>query len=78
MQNSISLSELEINKKAKVVDINCSGDEKRRFLDLGIVKDTVLTPIFNSPFGNPTAYEIRKTIIAIRKENANKIKVEII
>ena len=78
MKSSISLSDLKLNKKAKVVDINCSGDEKRRFLDLGIVKDTVLVPIFNSPFGNPTAYEIRKTIIAIRKEDANKIKVETI
>ena len=75
MKNSIPLSNLELNKKAKVTDINCSGDEKRRFLDLGIVKDTVLTPILKSPFGTPTAYEIRKTLIAIRKENADKIQV---
>ena len=75
MKSSIPLSNLELNKKAKVVDINCSGDEKRRFLDLGIVKDTVLTPILKSPFGTPTAYEIRKTLIAIRKENADKIQV---
>ena len=75
MKNSIPLSNLELNKKAKVLNINCSGDEKRRFLDLGIVKDTVLTPILKSPFGTPTAYEIRKTLIAIRKENADKIQV---
>lgn len=75
MKNSIPLSNLELNKKAKVTDINCSGDEKRRFLDLGIVKDTVLTPVLKSPFGTPTAYEIRKTLIAIRKENADKIQV---
>ena len=75
MNDSIPLSDLELNEKAKVVDIKCDSNEKRRYLDLGIVKDTVLTPIFKSPFGNPTAYEIRKTIIAIRKENANKIRV---
>ena len=75
MKNSIPLSNLELNKKAKVTNINCSGDEKRRFLDLGIVKDTVLTPVLKSPFGTPTAYEIRKTLIAIRKENADKIQV---
>lgn len=75
MENSIPLSNLALNKKAKVININCSGDEKRRFLDLGIVKDTVLTPILKSPFGTPTAYEIRKTLIAIRKENADKIQV---
>ncbi len=70
-----SLSEICLNKKAKVIDIKCNDDEKRRFLDLGIVKDTVIIPIFKSPFGTPTAYEIRKTIIAIRKENADKIEV---
>ena len=75
MKNSIPLSDLEINKKAKVIDLRCNGNEKRRFLDLGIVKDTVLTPIFKSPFGTPTAYEIRKTVIAIREENARKIEV---
>lgn len=75
MRNSIPLSDLEINKKAKVINLRCNGNEKRRFLDLGIVKDTVLTPIFKSPFGTPTAYEIRKTVIAIREENAKKIEV---
>ena len=75
MKSSIPLSKLELNKKAKVLDIKCDEADKRRFLDLGIVKDTVLTPIFKSPFGTPTAYEIRKTVIAIRKENAKKIKV---
>ena len=75
MQNVIPLCNLEIDKKAKVININCDGIEKRRFLDLGIVKDTVLTPIFKSPFGTPTAYEIRKTVIAIREENAKKIEV---
>ena len=75
MKSSIPLSEIKLNKEVKVLDIKCDEEEKRRFLDLGIVKDTVLTPIFKSPFGTPTAYEIRKTVIAIRKENAKKIKV---
>ena len=75
MQSSIPLNELKLNKNAKVIDIKCDGVEKRRFLDLGIVKDTILTPIFKSPFGTPTAYEIRKTVIAIRDENAKKIEV---
>ena len=75
MKNSIPLNELTLNQKAKVIDIHCNGPERRRFLDLGIIKDTVLTPIFKSPSGDPTAYEIRKTVIAIRKESAQNIKV---
>ena len=75
MKKPIPLNELKLNKKAKVINIKCDGLEKRRFLDLGIVKDTIIIPIFTSPFGTPTAYEIRKTIIAIREENAKKIEV---
>ena len=75
MKNSIPLNNLKMNKKAKVVEIICDETEKRRFLDLGIVKNTVLTPVLKSPIGTLTAYEIRKTIIAIREENASKIKV---
>ncbi len=73
--NGIPLCNLELNKKAKVIDLKCSENELRRFLDLGIVKDTILTPIFKSPFGTPTAYEVRKTVLALRKETAEKIIV---
>lgn len=75
MKEKITLNKLELNKKGKVIDLKCNGIEKRRFLDLGIVKDTVINPIFKSPFGTPVAYEIRKTVIAIRKEDAEKIEV---
>ena len=43
MKDKIPLSDLELNKKAKVIDIKCDANEKRRYLDLGIVKDTILT-----------------------------------
>lgn len=69
------LTDVKLNKQVKVIDITCSGLERRRFLDLGITKNTILKPIFKSPFGDPIAYEIRNTVIAIRKENAKNIKV---
>ena len=53
-----------------------SGALKRRFLDLGIVENTLITPVLKSPSGDPTAFEIRGTLIALRKEDANLIKVK--
>lgn len=76
MKNKIALNKLELNKKGKVVNLKCGGLERRRLLDLGIVKNTIITPIFKSPFGTPVAYEIRKTVIAIREEDSKKIEVE--
>ena len=75
MLEIIPLSDLKLNEVARVLDINYSEIEKQRYLDLGIVKGTTISPIFKSPFGNPIAYEIRKSVIALRKENSENILV---
>lgn len=74
-QQIILLSEAGLEKKVKVVEIMAIGELRRRFSDLGIIKDTVIEPIYVSPFGDPKAYLIRGTVIAIRKEEAEKIRV---
>ncbi len=76
MCKSIPLSKLKLNKKARISYIDCNTKQKERYWNLGIIKGTLIVPIFKSPFGNPTAYEIRKSIIAIRKDNSEKIYVE--
>ena len=45
-------------------------------LDLGFTKGTKIVPVFRSPFGDPTAFEIRGTVIALRKEDSCLIDVE--
>jgi len=45
-------------------------------LDLGIISGTAITPVFRSPIGDPTAYEVRGTLLALRQEDALKIEVE--
>ena len=65
----MTLYELPLNKTGIVDTLNCSGNIRRRLLDLGLVKDTPIVPILKSPSGDPTAFEIRKTIIALRKED---------
>lgn len=68
----ILLNDLPLNHYAKVEYIDCDGIDRRRFLDLGIVQGTKLRPILKSPSGDPVAYEIRKSVIAIRSEDARK------
>lgn len=48
---------------------------KRRLLELGIIEGTKVECVLKSPLGNPIAYLIRGTLIAIRKEDCNKIMV---
>ncbi len=75
MKNAIPLSELDINCTAKIDSINCTSTIKRRLLDLGIVPETSITPVLKSISGDPIAYEIRNTLLAIRNQDAQNIFV---
>jgi len=75
MEKRKVLSNVKIGSFGKVLDINCNGDDRRRFLDLGVVKGTKIRPVLVSPLGDPRAYEIRGSVIAFRKEDADLIEV---
>ncbi len=71
------LSTLNPGEKATVVRISaaCRGIERRRLLDLGIIPGTIVEAEMKSPSGDPTAYRIRDTTIALRKEQSNQIHI---
>lgn len=71
-----NLNQLPLNKSGKINKIECGEGIKRRLLDMGLVKETEITPILISPSGDPRAFLVRGTIIAIRKEDAKNIKIE--
>ncbi len=75
--NTITLDKLPLNSYGKIVSLNCVGPIHRRLLDLGLVKNTPIKAILKSPFGDPTAYEVRGSTIALRKEDAKLIICEI-
>ena len=72
----MNLSELPLNTIGIIDKLNCNGNIRRRLLDLGLVKGTKITPVFKSPSGDPTAFEIRKTLIALRKEDSKLINLK--
>ncbi len=71
-----TLNNLKINKIAEIENINCENNIKRRMMDLGIVKGTKIKAILKSPSGNPRAYEVRGSVIAIRNEDAKQIVIK--
>ena len=76
MNKIISLSELNINDKAMIININSKCNLKRRLEDLGLVKGSIIKYEFKSPFNDPGAYLIKNYIIAIRKDTSKYIKVK--
>ena len=71
----ISLDKLPLNENGYIIDLKSEGALRRRMLDLGLVKNTKIKPIFISPSGDPRAYEVRGTVIAIRKKDAKLIEL---
>lgn len=75
-----SLSELKHNQVARVkrLDESCLGFERFRLLDLGVVPGTEIRLALDNPLNDPLGYWIRGAVIALRKEQSDKIMVEII
>ena len=77
-ENIIPLDLIPCGKSARVKELTASGNLRRRMLDLGLVIGTIVESLRKSPSGDPTAYEIRGAVIALRSEEASKIMVELI
>lgn len=73
-----TLSTLKTGETAKVIRFspNCRGIERRRLMDLGIIPGTLVKAELDSPFGDPKAYRVRETAIALRRELADLIYIE--
>ena len=72
----ISLNKLPLNSSGKISFLDFNGNLRRRFLDLGFTVGTKVIPAFRSPMGDPIAYIVRGTVIALRSDDAERITVE--
>ena len=75
MPGVISLDQIRLGQQYRVHGLTAGGILRRRLLDLGIVSDAIIIGIRRAPFGDPTAYLIKGTIVALRKEEACLIQV---
>lgn len=71
------LASLQPGQRARVAGLApaCRGAERRRLLDLGFVPGTEVAVELVSPAGDPVAYRVRGTVIALRREQANLIRI---
>lgn len=70
-----TLSSLKVGEKGIVLGIAKSlrGQQRRRLMDLGIVPGTEIAAELESVTGDPVAYRVRGTTIALRKNQSDKI-----
>ena len=73
-----SLLDARPGERWRVLGISsaCQGTQRRRLLDLGVVRGTEIVPELVSAAGDPVAYRIRGALIALRREQASWVTAE--
>ncbi len=71
-----TLDLLNTGSTAKICNISDNLDLKLRLLDIGFVNGSRIECLYLSPFKGLTAYKVKDTVIALRKEDASLITVE--
>jgi len=73
----IRLTDLQHAQHAEVVGLDeaCQGFSRRRLMDLGFTPGARIRPLLRTFVGDPRAYEVRGTLIALRGDQASQVLV---
>lgn len=74
----IQLQHAKTGSKIRLVRIDVQGVLRRRLLDLGFVPGNTIEVLQKSPLGDPVAFRVNNTIIALRKDESSMIYGELI
>ena len=76
MKEFLCLNDIKPGNRARVKELTSTGSIRRRLLDIGLVENTEVECLGQSPLGDPCAYLIRGAVIAIRSEDCRGILVQ--
>jgi len=69
------LNNISVGNFVKVEDLSAAGMLRERLLALGLTKGAKIEVVRKGPSGDPTVYNIRGAMIALRNEEASLISV---
>ena len=70
------LNEALPNESYYIRKLHTKGILRCRMRELGIIEGTQIKSLFCAPFGDPVAYLVRGTVLAIRNCEAAEIEIE--
>lgn len=73
MTSTTSLLEAETGSVIRISRIEVTGIMRRRLLDLGFVPGNTIEVLQRSPLGDPIAFRVNNTTIALRSEESSLI-----
>lgn len=72
------LNEFSVNEEGKVKKIEAEGKIKRRLFDMGVTPGAEIKLKKLAPLGDPIEVTIRGYELSLRKDEANKILMEVV
>ena len=72
----MTLNELKIGQKSRILAVNGQGALRRRLLDMGLTPYTKVTVRKAAPMGDPIEITLRGYELTLRVEDARKIEIE--
>ncbi len=74
----MTLDDLDVGKKARVVRLATEGPLKKRLLEMGFTKGAVVEVVKYAPLKDPVEYTLKGYHVSLRHEEAAKILVELV
>lgn len=71
-----SASQLKLGEKVVIRNVDASHPSSRRILEIGFTPGQEIELFTSSLFNDPLAFSLRGTLIALRRNEAECIKVE--
>ena len=75
MIKNICLKDLKMGEMGIITSLSAQGTIKRRLLDIGLVDNTEVQCILDSPSKDPKAFLIRGAVIALRNEDCQNVLI---
>ncbi|WP_457943017.1 FeoA family protein [Caproiciproducens sp. LBM24188] len=72
----MTLNELRIGSKSRIIAVNGQGALRRRLLDMGLTPHTEVMVRKKAPMGDPIELQLRGYELTIRLDDAKNIEIE--
>lgn len=77
MAEVISLREMKVGQKGKIVRIDAQGEVNQRIRDMGLIPGAAFSIVGKAPLRDPVALRLYGVTISLRNHEADYIQVEV-
>ena len=78
MTRAISMRQLKVGQKAKIMSVEAMGEVNQRIRDMGLIPGSTVSIVGHAPLKDPVAVRLSGVTISLRNNEADHIHVEIL